>query len=515
MKISLLQCNPKAGAIAANVAYIEEKARSARLVGASFCVASAGAVCGYPLHGLIEQEGLGAIVERELGELAARMANGPDIFVNGLPGMPHGRPMEGQGLFLLQGGKLSKFGTQSGLAQCGTVRFGCALSYGSASGALAELESLAAGGADVLLHLSAYPYEFNGQKRLHEQLSRVARSTGKTLLHVNQAGCMDGVLFGGQSQAFSPDGSLFGRAALFVPDSLIVDVAQQSGHVLPVPQSREEAWWQALVAGCRDFAAKNGMHKAVIGLSGGMDSALVAAIAAEALGAERVHGLIMPSPHNGADSVADALALAHNLGISTEIIPIAPLMQAYEFTLAKSFTGTEPDVTEENLQARIRGNLLMAYANKFGSMLLNTGNKSELAVGYCTLYGDMCGALALIGDLYKTEVYRLARWKNTHEGREIIPDAVFHKAPSAELRPGQCDQDSLPPYEVLDRILQYLIEGRALPEAIPGDPQIVKEVVRLVARSEFKRKQAPPVVSLSLRPFGISWSMPQVFTLPR
>lgn len=514
MKGLLIQCNPKSGDIAENTHGIEEATRTARLVGAEWCVASAGAVCGYPLHALAEQQGFGAQIESYLSDLAARRANGPDCIVNGLPLYGGGKAAEGQGLFLLKQGKLVPFRSNSALAQCGSVRLGCAVSYGSAGSALMELESLAQSGADVLVHLSAYPYEYMGQQRLHEHLSRIARQTGKVLLHVNQTGCMDGVMFGGQSSAFKPDGALFARAPLFSVDSLIVDLAQHSGHIAPGPSSREEAWWQSLVAGTRDFAVKNGMNKAILGLSGGMDSCLVAALAAEAFGPENVKGLIMPSPYTAAESVADALALAHNLGMPTELIPIAPLMQAYEYTLAKSFEGFEPDTTEENLQARIRGTLLMAQSNKFGSMLLSTGNKSELAVGYCTLYGDMCGALSLLGDLYKTDVYRLARWKNTQEGREIIPENVFQKAPSAELRPGQCDQDSLPPYEVLDSLLRHLIEGRSLPGALRGDKETIKKVVSLLQSSEFKRKQSAPVITLSLRPFGTSWSMPQKYVLP-
>lgn len=264
--------------------------------------------------------------------------------------------------------------------------------------------------------------------------------------------------------------------------------------------------WDTLVIGVREHVRKNGFSDVVLGLSGGMDSSLVAAVAVDALGRDHVHGVLMPSPWSSAGSVSDALALASNLGIATDSIAIAPMMSAYEAALAPVFAGLAEDVTEENLQSRIRGTILMAFSNKFKWMLLATGNKSELAVGYCTLYGDLSGGLAPIGDLYKTEVYALADWYNTQRGQECIPRPVFEKAPSAELRPGQTDQDSLPPYPVLDRILHSLIEEGRAPEEIslPDVPApTVDEAAAMLRRSAFKRRQAPPVIPVSSRAFGV------------
>lgn len=278
-------------------------------------------------------------------------------------------------------------------------------------------------------------------------------------------------------------------------------------------QRFEKDWaqvWSGLVSGIQLFVDKNGFSDVVLGLSGGMDSSLVAALAVDALGKDRVHGVLMPSPWSSDGSVTDAVLLARNLGIATETIPIRPMMEAFEQALAPAFRGRPADVTEENLQSRIRGVLLMALSNKFGWMLLATGNKSELAVGYCTMYGDLCGALAPIADLYKTEVYALARWYNEQKGHEVIPESVFIKAPSAELRPGQKDQDSLPEYAELDTILHAMIE-EGLPMdslTIPGiENSQIERVVSLVKRSAFKRRQAPPLLAVGQHAFGINISL--------
>ncbi len=259
----------------------------------------------------------------------------------------------------------------------------------------------------------------------------------------------------------------------------------------------------------RDYARKCGFNKVILGLSGGIDSSLVAAIAMAALGKENVFGVLMPSPYSSEHSVSDALALGENLGIKTTILPIAEPMQSFDHTLAELFAGTEFGIAEENLQSRIRGNLLMAIANKFGYLLLSTGNKSEMAVGYCTLYGDMNGGLAVIADVPKTCVYSICHWLN-RKG-EIIPQNVLTKAPSAELKPGQVDQDSLPPYEILDDILERLIHKRQSAAEIVSagyDPVIVDRIIQMLARAEFKRRQAPPGLKITDRAFGTGWRMP-------
>ena len=287
-----------------------------------------------------------------------------------------------------------------------------------------------------------------------------------------------------------------------------------------MPETEDEEIWQALVLGVRDYSRKCGFSKVVLGLSGGIDSSLVAAIATAALGKDNVLGVLMPSPYSSDHSISDALELAKNLGIQTQTIPIGELMQAYDSTLAPLFAGTSFGLAEENIQSRIRGNLLMAIANKFSYLLLSTGNKSEMAVGYCTLYGDMNGGLAVIADIPKTRVYSICNWLNSHIHKArsenhhssfIIPENVITKPPSAELKPGQVDQDSLPPYEILDDILQRLVQNHQSAAQIVAaghDPNIVDRVMQLVARAEFKRRQAPPVLKVTDRAFGTGWRMP-------
>ncbi|MGB5916510.1 MAG: NAD(+) synthase, partial [Phormidesmis sp.] len=279
--------------------------------------------------------------------------------------------------------------------------------------------------------------------------------------------------------------------------------------VQPMLATADAEIWAALVLGVKDYAKKCGFKEAVIGLSGGVDSALVSAIAATALGPQNVLGILMPSPYSSVHSVSDAKALAENLGIETQTLAIAPLMQGYDTVLSDLFTDTEAGVAEENLQSRIRGNLLMAVSNKFGHLLLSTGNKSEMAVGYCTLYGDMNGGLAVIADVPKTRVYSICRWLN--RDREIIPDNILTKPPSAELKPDQIDQDSLPDYDTLDDILERLVQKQQSADDIitaGHNAAVVEKVIRLVTRAEFKRRQAPPVLKVTDRAFGMGWRMP-------
>lgn len=275
---------------------------------------------------------------------------------------------------------------------------------------------------------------------------------------------------------------------------------------MSLPVKEWESVWNVLASGIREHVRGNGFSDVVLGLSGGMDSALVAALAVDALGKDHVHGVMMPSPWSSEGSITDSEALAAGLGMEIFTVPIAPMIDAFEKALAPAFADRERDVTEENIQSRVRGVILMSFSNKFGWMLLTTGNKSELAVGYCTMYGDMCGSLAPIADLYKTEVYQLAAWYNGREGREVIPRTVFDKAPSAELRPGQTDQDSLPAYDVLDTILHALIE-ESRPAArldLPGIPaEQISRVLTLVRRSAFKRLQAAPLLPVGKHAFGI------------
>jgi NAD+ synthase (glutamine-hydrolysing) len=302
---------------------------------------------------------------------------------------------------------------------------------------------------------------------------------------------------------------MFARAKGFEEDVIIVDLAKGEGAIAEEDFEPEAEIWNALVLGVRDYARKTGFRQVLLGLSGGIDSALTAAIAADAMGPENVLGVLMPSCYSSVGSVDDSLELARNLGIATRTLPISGIMRGYDEALADVFHGLPRDVTEENIQSRIRGNLLMALSNKFGSLLLTTGNKSEISVGYCTLYGDMNGGLAVIADLPKMMVYRVARWRNRH--RPDIPEAILTKAPSAELRPDQTDQDCLPPYELLDQILELHVEQSQSAEEIMAqgfDEATVRRVLRMVRMAEFKRKQAAPVLKVTSRAFGTGWRMP-------
>ncbi|MDP2234372.1 MAG: NAD+ synthase, partial [Actinomycetota bacterium] len=316
-------------------------------------------------------------------------------------------------------------------------------------------------GASVLLNISASPYHAGKGAEREEMLRERARENGVWLAYVNLVGGQDELVFDGRSVVISPLGEVVARGMAFAEDLVIADFTPgaklgASADITPVPTMNEEIY-AALVLGLRDYMRKNGFADAVVGLSGGIDSALTAAIAADALGADHVHGALMPSRYSSAGSVEDARSLAANLGINAFELPIEEPFAAFEGVLAPTFDGRAADVTEENLQARVRGTLLMALSNKFGWLVLATGNKSELSVGYSTLYGDMVGGFAPIKDVFKTRVYELARWRN--RDAEIIPAATIEKAPSAELRPDQTDQDTLPPYEVLDAILQRYVEG--------------------------------------------------------
>lgn len=329
-------------------------------------------------------------------------------------------------------------------------------------------------------------------------------------MYVNQVGGNDDLVFDGRSCAFDGSGKLLARAKSFAEDLISVNFESAEGTIADDDFSKESEAWRALVSGTKDYARKCGFSKALIGLSGGIDSALTAVIAVEALGSENVTGVLLPSPFSSRGSIEDSQALASRLKIKTLTLAIEPIMKAFEGTLDAAFRNLKSDITEENIQSRIRGNLLMALSNKYNALLLTTGNKSELAVGYCTIYGDMSGGLAVIADVPKTLVYRVAHWINEHIG-PMIPDSILTKAPSAELRPNQRDEDSLPPYDVLDGILQrHIEEHESLEEIIAsGYPEnIVREVLRLVAKAEFKRKQAAPGIKITDRAFGTGWRMP-------
>ena len=397
------------------------------------------------------------------------------------------------------------------------------------------MKELAAQQVDFVINMSASPYRAGKQKLREAMLKHNTNRYQIPIIYVNQVGGNDDLIFDGCSVVFNSAGNVIYRAQAFETNLAIVEFNCAKKDLISVnleninfPETEEQEIWSALVLGLKDYVYKCGFSKVVLGLSGGIDSALVAAIATAALGKENVLAILMPSPYSSDHSVKDALELAENLGIAKQIISIDNLMKDYDKSLSNLFTGTNFGIAEENIQSRIRGNLLMAISNKFGHLLLSTGNKSEIAVGYCTLYGDMNGGLAVISDVPKTRVYSLCHWLNEQavnhnqnfsgaknlliaEKQNIIPPNILTKAPSAELKEDQKDQDSLPAYDILDDILFRLVENcESLDKIIAAghDSEVVNKIVKLVMRAEFKRRQAPPGLKISDRAFGTGWRMP-------
>ncbi len=367
---------------------------------------------------------------------------------------------------------------------------------------------LAEQGAEVIFNISASPWHLGKNPVRQQMLASLAAKSKRPVLYCNLVGGNDELVFDGASMVFNSAGQLISQGAFCAEDFLIVDT-DAAKPIAPAKFAEEEMVYHALVVGLRDYLHKCGFKSAVLGLSGGIDSALVACLAVAALGAENVRGVSLPSQFSSQGSLDDAHILAENLGIRYDVIPIQPPFEAVRKQLRDVFTGRAEDTTEENIQARLRGVVLMAMSNKFGSLLLTTGNKSELAVGYCTLYGDMCGGLAVISDVPKMMVYRLSKWINRE--REIIPTASITKAPSAELRPNQTDQDSLPPYEILDAILEeYVVNAKSAAEIIRAgfDEATVRRVVRLIDLNEYKRRQAAPGLKITSKAFGVGRRIP-------
>jgi NAD+ synthase (glutamine-hydrolysing) len=365
-------------------------------------------------------------------------------------------------------------------------------------------------GAEYIMNISASPYHQEKWEERHKLLQNEARKYGKFVIYLNLVGGNDELIFDGRSVIFSPQGEVMARAKDFEEDLLIFDLNSKEPIIRSSSVSRIENAKKALVLGIRDYVAKCGFSKVHLGLSGGVDSAVTCALAVEALGAENVFGVLMPSQYSSEHSVTDAVALANNLGIRHEIIPIKRIFDTYREEMRPIFKNAPEDVTEENLQARVRGNLLMAISNKYNYLLLSTGNKSELAVGYTTLYGDSCGGLAVISDVPKTMVYELAKYIN--RDREIIPQNTITKPPSAELRPGQKDSDSLPPYEILDPILEAYIEDNLdvdqIVQRTKADRELVRKILLMVDRAEYKRKQLPIGLKITSKAFGFGRRMP-------
>ncbi|PZO08933.1 MAG: NAD+ synthase [Leptolyngbya foveolarum] len=551
MKIAIAQINPTVGDLTGNAQRILKVAQQAAEAGADLLLTPELSLCGYPPRDLLMRPSFIAQMKTQVEELAqalppeltalvgmaednsAAASQGEKPIFNSMALLAAGKVKEvfhkrllptydvfDEDRYFESGTTANRFIYQT---QTGTVRIGVTICedlwnnesfWGKRAYSVDPTKELIKAGVDLVVNLSASPFTAKKQALREDMIAHTAKENHCPIVYVNQVGGNDDLIFDGQSVAYSAKGELMSRAAAFEADLQIVefDLDKQDlklGEIKASPEKEDAEIWAALVLGVKDYARKCGFKQAVIGLSGGVDSALVSAIAAEALGPNNVLGVLMPSPYSSDHSISDAEALAKNLGINTKTIPIGTLMKGYDQTLGELFTGTNSDVTEENLQSRIRGNVLMAIANKFGHLLLSTGNKSEMAVGYCTLYGDMNGGLAVIADVPKTRVYSLCRWLN--RDREIMPENIIAKPPSAELKPGQMDQDSLPDYDTLDDILERLTEKQQSADEIVAaghSAATVKKVVQLLTRAEFKRRQAPPVLKVTDRAFGMGWRMP-------
>jgi NAD+ synthase/NAD+ synthase (glutamine-hydrolysing) len=373
------------------------------------------------------------------------------------------------------------------------------------------VEELAQSGAELLLSVNASPYHMGKRELRRTLFARAARRYGIPVIYVNQVGGNDQLIFDGSSFAMDATGRVIASGASFAEDLVVVDVDTGPGDLRESHPDECQAVYDALVLGTRDYVHKCGFRKVLIGLSGGIDSSLVAAVAVDAVGRENVTGVAMPGPYSSDHSITDARAMAERLGVNFEVVSITPMYEQFLGALAPVFRGAEPDTTEENLQSRLRGMTLMAMSNKTGALVLTTGNKSELAVGYCTLYGDMCGGLAVISDVPKTLVYKLSRVANTRH-LDAIPENVFVKPPSAELRPDQKDSDSLPEYDMLDRILKAYVEeaqsARQISTDTGFDVALIRDIINKVDRNEYKRQQAAPGLKVTTKAFGIGRRFP-------
>ncbi len=548
VKVALAQINPTVGDLAGNAAKIVEFARRAHVQGALLVITPELSLCGYPPEDLLLRPAFMQACEDALADCAKALADLPGLHV--VVGHPHqwgdrgdvrtkshAVPVRHNAASVLSEGRViatyckrelpnyqvfderryfasgRDAGRGAVVFGVGGVRFGLAICEDAWFDEPAR--SAQAAGAQVLCVLNASPYHLGKVDEREARMGERARDVGLPLLYAHLCGGQDEVVFDGASFAVDADGRVVARAAMFEEALLMLEVSADalSGEITEVPCLEAQAWG-ALVTGVRDYIGKNGFPGALIGLSGGVDSALVLAVAVDALGAGKVRTVMMPSPYTADISWIDARDMADRLGVRYDEISIAPMFDAFKQGLAAEFTGLPEDTTEENIQARIRGTLLMALSNKFGSIVLTTGNKSEMATGYCTLYGDMAGGFAVIKDVAKTLVYRLCHWKNAQPNGglgEVIPMRILTRAPSAELRPDQKDQDSLPEYSVLDEVVERYMENDQSIDSIVAagfERADVERVTRLIKINEYKRRQAPVGIRITHRAFGRDWRYP-------
>ena len=539
MRIALAQINPTVGDFSGNSKKIIEYALKARERGAELVLFPELSVCGYPPRDLVEKSSFVA-KNREVVEEIARQTKGITVICGFVtPASERTGKKVMNSAAVLRDGKVAavqskrllptydvfdemrnfapatsqKLVEEDGLPLALTI---CEDAWNDKTYwdrqlySIDPVEELIDQGAKIVLNISASPFHVGKRELRSDMLRAIARRRKITVALVNQVGGDDQLVFDGSSVVFGPDGETIAQAKSFEEDLIVFDSESLKGDIHEQLQGDLATAYAGLVMGTRDYVRKCGFQKVILGLSGGIDSALTAAIAVEAMGSENVIGVGMPSEFSSEGSITDARELAENLKIRFELIPIKEIHQQYLSALKPVFQGLKEDVTEENIQARIRGTLLMALSNKFHALVLTTGNKSELGVGYCTLYGDMVGGLAVISDVPKTMVYQLCEYVN---GRgKVIPESTMTKPPSAELRPGQKDSDSLPPYEVLDRILEDYVEDSKSADEIARtygfDLQLVKSVIKLIERSEYKRQQAAPGIKISEKAFGVGRRFP-------
>ena len=531
MRIALAQVNSTVGDVQGNAARIAARIDEARQSGADLVATPELALSGYPPEDLLFHRGFRRRIEESLARLS-ESARGIDLLI----GYPEysGGVLFNSAAWIRDGRRIANYRKQ----RLPNYQVFDEKRYFTPGDAFVAVEiggvrvapiicedvwhtDIAAGaraaGADLVLALNASPYQQGKQPEREANVSARARENGLAFAYLNLVGGQDELVFDGCSFAVDTNGRVVQRLPAFEEALATLDVVAidkgfdvQPESLAPLPAG-EESVWRALVLGVRDYVEKHRFAGVVIGLSGGVDSALVLAIACDAIGPSRVHAVMMPSHFTSAMSEKDAAAMARGLGVHYSMIPIEGMYQAALTALEREFRGREPDATEENIQARCRGMLLMAISNKTGLMVLTTGNKSEMSVGYATLYGDMAGGFAPIKDCSKTLVWRLARWRNAQGAAPVIPQRIIDRPPSAELRDNQLDSDSLPPYDVLDPILEAFIEDDRSVDEIVGmgfDRATVTRVLELVKRSEYKRRQAPPGVRVSGRAFGRDWRYP-------